>query len=251
MLTLASFVSDVALRQQYEDMVVKAAGSTVAEILRSAGAAGAGGSRSGAVKTKRTAAEVSDEALALSNVNKHIESVLRDSRQLREDALLLDPDDAFSQRTATQSIAGAASCDVVASTHSSKRAKLALQTIKAEQLRSRENEQRTHGQIKPSSAASAADLVRDKWERMEQLQLSRPVVTDAIRNRLALSSSTNNKLNRFCAVCRNKAERPCGNKSCGHICCETCWVQWLKKSSTCPHCRAPADRNTVTLLTTR
>lgn len=30
---------------------------------------------------------------------------------------------------------------------------------------------------------------------------------------------------------------------CGHLACGDCWLQWLKKSSTCPACRGPAVKN--------
>jgi Zinc finger, C3HC4 type (RING finger) len=41
-----------------------------------------------------------------------------------------------------------------------------------------------------------------------------------------------------CTVCKNDAAEPCAAK-CGHICCESCWSQWLRRSGTCPCCRAP------------
>jgi Zinc finger, C3HC4 type (RING finger) len=41
-----------------------------------------------------------------------------------------------------------------------------------------------------------------------------------------------------CTVCKNNAAEPCAAK-CGHICCESCWSQWLRRSETCPCCRAP------------
>ena len=41
-----------------------------------------------------------------------------------------------------------------------------------------------------------------------------------------------------CLVCKSVALVPCGAK-CGHICCESCWVRWLKVKESCPLCRAP------------
>ena len=32
---------------------------------------------------------------------------------------------------------------------------------------------------------------------------------------------------------------------CGHLVCGTCWIQWLKKSETCPVCRKPATKDTL------
>ena len=41
-----------------------------------------------------------------------------------------------------------------------------------------------------------------------------------------------------CLICKNVALEPCAAR-CGHICCESCWLRWLKVKETCPLCRAP------------
>ena len=51
-----------------------------------------------------------------------------------------------------------------------------------------------------------------------------------------------------CAVCKSVAEEPCAAR-CGHICCETCWTQWLKRQQTCPCCRAPTTLQQIKKIT--
>lgn len=50
-----------------------------------------------------------------------------------------------------------------------------------------------------------------------------------------------------CAVCKEKASVPCAGR-CGHVCCQDCWVRWLKVNSSCPLCRAPASTASVTQI---
>lgn len=51
-----------------------------------------------------------------------------------------------------------------------------------------------------------------------------------------------------CTVCKNDAAEPCAAK-CGHICCESCWSQWLRRSETCPCCRAPTMLQQIKKIT--
>jgi hypothetical protein len=51
-----------------------------------------------------------------------------------------------------------------------------------------------------------------------------------------------------CTVCKNDAAEPCAAK-CGHICCESCWSQWLRRSETCPCCRAPTVLQQIKKIT--
>ena len=61
-------------------------------------------------------------------------------------------------------------------------------------------------------------------------------------------ASSSMQANRFkCGVCTERPSLPCAGR-CGHICCQTCWVKWLQINATCPMCRAPADKNSVTRL---
>jgi hypothetical protein len=53
-----------------------------------------------------------------------------------------------------------------------------------------------------------------------------------------------------CGVCKEPAASPCAGR-CGHVCCQECWSIWLRKSQTCPMCRAPADTNSVTRVIIR
>lgn len=50
-----------------------------------------------------------------------------------------------------------------------------------------------------------------------------------------------------CGVCKEKALDPCAGR-CGHVCCQVCWTKWLKVNASCPMCRAPADKNSVTRI---
>ena len=61
-------------------------------------------------------------------------------------------------------------------------------------------------------------------------------------------ASSSMQANRFkCGVCTERPSLPCAGR-CGHICCQACWVKWLQINATCPMCRAPADKNSVTRL---
>ena len=51
-----------------------------------------------------------------------------------------------------------------------------------------------------------------------------------------------------CAVCKSVAEEPCAAR-CGHICCETCWTQWMKRQQSCPCCRAPTTLQQIKKIT--
>jgi hypothetical protein len=51
-----------------------------------------------------------------------------------------------------------------------------------------------------------------------------------------------------CLVCNSIAAEPCVAK-CGHICCESCWSQWLGRKQTCPYCRAPTTMQQIKKLT--
>ena len=51
-----------------------------------------------------------------------------------------------------------------------------------------------------------------------------------------------------CLVCKNVALEPCAAR-CGHICCENCWIRWLKVKETCPLCRAPTLLDQIKKIT--
>lgn len=76
---------------------------------------------------------------------------------------------------------------------------------------------------------------------------SQPAVS--VFNNLELSKdgskSVKNPSNLLCSVCKEVANAPCVNRTCGHICCNVCWFQWLRAHATCPVCRKPATKTTV------
>jgi hypothetical protein len=55
------------------------------------------------------------------------------------------------------------------------------------------------------------------------------------------------KSNNFiCPVCSEAPTTPCAAKSCGHVCCATCWLQWLRNNQTCPICRTFTTTKSIT-----
>lgn len=63
-----------------------------------------------------------------------------------------------------------------------------------------------------------------------------------------LSHTTSNTIQQLaCAVCKEVANQPCAAK-CGHICCQSCWLSWLKIKTACPVCRSLVNVNTVTKI---
>lgn len=65
-------------------------------------------------------------------------------------------------------------------------------------------------------------------------------------DRMAASSESqgNGSTRLQCSVCKEVADQPCAAK-CGHICCQQCWISWLKVKPSCPICRAPASQQSV------
>lgn len=49
----------------------------------------------------------------------------------------------------------------------------------------------------------------------------------------------------MCGICSERANVPCANQSCGHICCRACWEQWFRVKEQCPMCRVPASAVTT------
>jgi len=62
------------------------------------------------------------------------------------------------------------------------------------------------------------------------------------KKRSSISSVRGNRNSSECMVCEVSCKKPYMAK-CGHLACGDCWLQWLKKSSTCPVCRGPAVKN--------
>jgi hypothetical protein len=61
-----------------------------------------------------------------------------------------------------------------------------------------------------------------------------------------------NFVEQMCNVCMETARRPCANKQCGHVCCESCWKRWLESktcsNNSCPVCRQPASVDSLVFL---
>lgn len=47
-----------------------------------------------------------------------------------------------------------------------------------------------------------------------------------------------------CIICKETANIPCAGK-CGHVCCQDCWVEWMKIKSQCPICREPVSKDSI------
>lgn len=54
-----------------------------------------------------------------------------------------------------------------------------------------------------------------------------------------------------CLVCCTESLTARGVARCGHVCCLDCWEKWLRKSRTCPSCRAPTAESDVSRLSIR
>lgn len=50
-----------------------------------------------------------------------------------------------------------------------------------------------------------------------------------------------------CTICQLTATAPFSSR-CGHICCKSCWNQWLKEQLTCPVCRTRVRQKQLTKL---
>ena len=60
------------------------------------------------------------------------------------------------------------------------------------------------------------------------------------------SSYTQNTASKLgCIICNESSTELRGAARCGHVCCLGCWTLWLKKSSTCPLCRAPTTSDDI------
>src|SRR3990167_2276222 len=50
-----------------------------------------------------------------------------------------------------------------------------------------------------------------------------------------------------CSICQESPSAPFSSR-CGHICCFTCWTDWLKVQLTCPVCRSRVREKQLTKL---
>jgi hypothetical protein len=52
--------------------------------------------------------------------------------------------------------------------------------------------------------------------------------------------------NIVCGVCRQKdPSDACTSKACGHICCKSCWVSWLRVNKSCPLCKVTVTEESI------
>lgn len=109
-----------------------------------------------------------------------------------------------------------------------------------------------------TSIAAASSVGRSRLAGLDAITLTGPIrasnvvqtdrhsrISSNITSSTTNSSILSNKL--VCAICKEKATNPCAGR-CGHVCCQDCWTKWLKVNSSCPLCRAPADRTSVTRI---
>ena len=109
-----------------------------------------------------------------------------------------------------------------------------------------------------TSTAAASNVGRSRLAGLDAITLTGPIrasnvvqtdrhsrISSNITSSTTNSSILSNKL--VCAICKEKATNPCAGR-CGHVCCQECWTKWLKVNSSCPLCRAPADRTSVTRI---
>lgn len=53
-----------------------------------------------------------------------------------------------------------------------------------------------------------------------------------------------------CIICKEVPNVPCANR-CGHVCCQSCWGEWLKVKEVCPMCREKANKENISRLIIR
>jgi hypothetical protein len=63
----------------------------------------------------------------------------------------------------------------------------------------------------------------------------------------ASSNNSSNNSHLHCSICKDLANIPC-TASCGHVCCQQCWVECLKRSKICPVCRAFVGKETISQI---
>jgi hypothetical protein len=54
-----------------------------------------------------------------------------------------------------------------------------------------------------------------------------------------------------CIICKDTANIPCVSKTCGHICCQSCWMTVLTKNPVCPMCRQPVQKENISKVVIR
>ena len=61
---------------------------------------------------------------------------------------------------------------------------------------------------------------------------------------LARGIYSNVPTNLSCSICSKVSQKPMLG-DCGHMACQSCWINWLKRSETCPICRVPVKAKSL------
>jgi hypothetical protein len=190
-------------------------------------------------KAKATKRE-NDTLLSERNVQAHIRDVLLESRCRQEsDERLSQSQTQFSQ------------ADVGGALRSqpSKRAKMMLSaaagmSAAASKVKS---EPASITSLGAGSAAKPKQSFLSQMAGLDNIALSGAVRGSNLAATAPARHSQVGSSKLTCAVCKEKASTPCAGR-CGHVCCQDCWVRWLKVNSSCPLCRAPASTASVTKI---
>lgn len=107
----------------------------------------------------------------------------------------------------------------------------------------------------PSSQSSQSFQKPNKEEDFRNLKSlwkptgrSQKMVEASLGNTAIKSSKDISTKSFLCVICKGVPESPCAAKLCGHICCSTCWIQWLKVKQQCPYCKKPATISNLTKI---
>ncbi len=104
------------------------------------------------------------------------------------------------------------------------------------------NKQGTSSSIKIDQTNNARDNLLSKLQELNHFDGIKPGISNA---KALGSEDTISRLK--CIICKDASNNPCAAR-CGHICCQECWLTWLKVSNTCPLCKHEASINSITRI---
>lgn len=209
---------------------------------------------SGKLSAKASAAK-SELSLSQRNINEHIRSVLQDSKRRIDDEALKQ---SGSYGGIKQEGSGGGGSHFIPS----KRAKSIFEASIAASAAAASGAVRQNikeeGQLKPaptlqlsqagsSGAGGSRASFLSKLSGMDNITLTGAVKPSNLTSAGADRHSRVGSAKLTCGVCKEKALEPCAGR-CGHVCCQVCWTKWLKVNASCPMCRAPADKSSVTRI---
>lgn len=93
-----------------------------------------------------------------------------------------------------------------------------------------------------SAPAAKNNSFLSRLQSISSMEMSHQSTGNSLLDRTSKPAVTKKLL---CIVCKDVATLPCAAK-CGHVCCQKCWMQWLKVKATCPLCREPASQQSIT-----